>query len=66
VFCGSLDYRDVNEAGDCKFVWEPNRHHQLVVLGRAYRLSGETRFAQAVAATDRDYPSFAQSQGYLR
>jgi Heparinase II/III-like protein/Heparinase II/III N-terminus len=49
IFSPALDYRDVREAGDCKFVWEPNRHHQLVVLGRAYRLSGDARFAQAVA-----------------
>ncbi len=49
VFCSSLDYRDVQEVGDCKYVWEPNRHHQLVVLGRAYRLSGDIRFANAVA-----------------
>jgi heparinase II/III-like protein len=49
VFCHSLDYRDLNDAGDCKYVWEPNRHHQLVVLGRAYRLSGDIRFANAVA-----------------
>ena len=49
TYCASLDYRDIEEAGDCKFVWEPNRHHQLVVLGRAYRASGDTRFADAVA-----------------
>ena len=49
TFSPALDYRDVNEAGDCKFVWEPNRHHQLVVLGRAYRLSKDIRFAKAVA-----------------
>ena len=48
VFSPALDYRDVQEAGDCKFVWEPNRHHQLVVLGRAYRVSGDIRFANAV------------------
>jgi hypothetical protein len=45
-----VDYRDVSVAGDCKFVWEPNRHHQLVVLARAYRASGEDRYAQAVWA----------------
>jgi len=49
IFSPALDYRDVNKAGDCKFVWEPNRHHQWVVLGRAYRASGDVRFAQAVA-----------------
>jgi uncharacterized heparinase superfamily protein len=49
TFSPALDYRDVETAGDCKFVWEPNRHHQLVVLGRAYRASGNIRYANAVA-----------------
>jgi len=49
LYCPSLDYRDVEKVGDCKFVWEPNRHHQLVVLGRAWSLSGDVRFANAVA-----------------
>ena len=40
-----VDYRNYELAGDCKFVWEPNRHHQLVILGRAYRASGERRYA---------------------
>ncbi len=47
-FVGNIDYRDHPSTGDCKFVWEPNRHHQLVVLGRAFRATGETRYAQAV------------------
>jgi hypothetical protein len=49
IFSPSLDYRDIKVAGDCKYVWEPNRHHQLVVLGRAFRLSDDIRFAEAVA-----------------
>jgi len=49
IFSPSLDYRDVKGVGDCKFVWEPNRHHQLVVLGRAYRASGDIRYANVVA-----------------
>ena len=48
VFAGDIDYRDFRVAGDCKFVWEPNRHHQLVVLARAYRISGEIHYARAV------------------
>ncbi|HPC94045.1 MAG TPA: heparinase II/III family protein [Sedimentisphaerales bacterium] len=48
TFCPPLDYRDVETAGDCKFVWEPNRHHQLVVLSRAYRASGDERFAGGI------------------
>jgi hypothetical protein len=44
----SVDYRDFQQSGDCKLVWEPNRHHHLVVLARAYRASGERRYAEAV------------------
>ena len=43
-----VDYRDFKQSGDCKLVWEPNRHHHLVVLARAYRATGEKRFAEAV------------------
>ena len=48
TFSPSIDYRDFGVTGDCKFVWEPNRHHQLVVLARAYRTSGDQRYARAV------------------
>lgn len=48
VYQGDLDYRDFDQVGDCKLVWEPNRHHHLVVLGRAYRLSGDPKYARAV------------------
>lgn len=43
-----IDYRDFNEAGDCKLVWEPNRHQHLTVLARAYRASGDEKYAQAI------------------
>ncbi len=43
-----IDYRSYEQTGDCKFVWEPNRHQHWVVLGRAYRLSGDDRYATAV------------------
>jgi len=46
-FAASIDYRDFDVTGDCKFVWEPNRHHHLVVLGRAYRAGGDLRYAEA-------------------
>lgn len=42
------DYRDFRSVGDCKLVWEPNRHHQLVVLGRAYKVSGDKKYAKKV------------------
>ncbi len=48
-FAPGIDYRDYRVAGDAKRVWEPNRHQHLVVLGRAYRATGDARFARAVA-----------------
>ncbi|MHC4717947.1 MAG: heparinase II/III family protein, partial [Planctomycetota bacterium] len=48
-FAPWIDYRDFDVTGDCKFVWEPSRHHHLVVLGRAYRASGDTRYASEAA-----------------
>ncbi len=47
VFSAAVDYRDFARVGDAKLVWEPNRHHQLVVLGRAFRASGNLRYAVA-------------------
>ena len=47
-FSAGIDYRNVLETGDCKLVWEPNRHHHLVILGRAYRASGNMKYAEAV------------------
>ena len=47
-FSASIDYRDYQMTGDAKIVWEPNRHHHLVVLGRAYHASREVCYAEAV------------------
>ena len=47
-YARSIDYRDFGIAGDCKFVWEPNRHQHLVVLGRAYLASGDIRYAMSI------------------
>ena len=44
----SVNYRDIKQNGDCKLVWEPNRHHQFVVLARAFKVTGELKYAQAV------------------
>jgi len=46
-YAPTIDYRDFRVTGDAKFVWEPNRHQHLVVLGRAYRASGQVRYAEA-------------------
>ncbi|MCH7720332.1 MAG: alginate lyase family protein [Planctomycetes bacterium] len=47
-YAPSIDYRDYSVTGDAKVVWELNRHHHLSVLGRAYRLLGERRYAEKV------------------
>jgi len=47
-FAPLVDYRDHRIAGDAKIVWEPNRHHHLVVLGRAYRAIADVRYAAEV------------------
>ncbi|MCH7838754.1 MAG: alginate lyase family protein [Planctomycetes bacterium] len=45
----SIDYRDYQEVGDCKLVWELSRHHHLVVLARAYRVTEKEQYAQEIA-----------------
>lgn len=48
--CPSVDYRDFSTVGDCKLVWEINRHHHLVILARAYKASGDTKYASEVVS----------------
>lgn len=49
-YAGNIDYRDLAVTGDCKWVWELNRHHHLVTLGRAYRVSGDPVYADELLA----------------
>ena len=48
AFGKQLDYRDPLLVGDIKYLWEPNRHLQLVTLAQAYALTGEARYAEAL------------------
>lgn len=43
-FGKTLNYRDEAIVGDIKYLWEPNRHLELVHLAQAWHLSGESRF----------------------
>ncbi|HET7775733.1 MAG TPA: alginate lyase family protein, partial [Azospira sp.] len=43
-----LDYRDPQQVGDIKYLWEPNRHLHLVTLAQAYALSGERRYLKPI------------------
>src|SRR5258708_4044837 len=48
AFGKQLDYRDPARVGDIKYLWEPNRHLQLVTLAQAWALTHEARYAQAL------------------
>lgn len=47
TFGKALNYRDAALVGNIKYLWEPNRHLELVTLAQAWHLSGESRYAQA-------------------
>jgi Heparinase II/III-like protein/Heparinase II/III N-terminus len=40
-----IHYLDFTEVGDSKVTWELNRHQHLVTLAKAYRLTGDEKFA---------------------
>ncbi|MCP5179106.1 MAG: alginate lyase family protein [Pseudomonadales bacterium] len=42
--CPLVDYRVASVSGDCKEVWEPSRHHQLVVLARAWFQTRDAKY----------------------
>jgi Heparinase II/III-like protein/Heparinase II/III N-terminus len=44
-FGKALDYRDGTRFGDAKFLWEPNRHMELLALSQAWQLTKDSRFA---------------------
>lgn len=45
AFGKTLNYRDERLVGDIKYLWEPNRHAELVILAQAWHLTGDVRFA---------------------
>src|SRR5512140_1150224 len=48
AFGKQLDYRDPAVVGDCKHLWQPNRHLHLVTLAQAWALSGERKYADTI------------------
>ena len=40
-----LDYRDARRVGDIKYLWEINRHLELVTLAQAWHLTANERYA---------------------
>jgi hypothetical protein len=45
-----VKYLDFEEVGDSKVTWELNRHQHLVILAKAYRLTGEPKYADEIRA----------------
>ncbi len=41
-------YLDFEEVGDSKITWELNRHQHFIILAKAYRLTGEARYADEI------------------
>lgn len=46
TFGKTLNYRDERLVGDIKYLWEPNRHAELVTLAQAWHLTGEAKYLQ--------------------
>jgi len=44
-----IPYLNADVVGDHKVVWEINRHQHFYVLGRAYRLTGDEKYARCFA-----------------
>lgn len=49
VFGKALDYRNEGLVGDIKYLWEPNRHLQLVTLAQAYFLSNDSSYLDGLS-----------------
>jgi hypothetical protein len=45
-FGKTINYRDPHLVGNIKYLWEPNRHLELVTLAQAWHLSREPRYAR--------------------
>jgi hypothetical protein len=43
-----VPYLDFQEVGDSKVTWELNRHQHFVTLAKAYRLTGDQRYADEI------------------
>jgi len=46
AFGKDIDYRNESIVGDIKYLWELNRHLELVTLAQAWHLAREPRFAE--------------------
>lgn len=50
TFYADINIRDNETIGGVKWVWELNRHHHLVTLGKGYYLTGDKKYAREVCS----------------
>ena len=50
-----VPYLDVGQVGDHKITWELNRHQWLIMLGQAWVLTADTRYADTAARLLREW-----------
>lgn len=50
-----IPYRDEQQIGNIKYIWEPSRHHHLTILATAYALTGDEAYAMRIAAHLRSW-----------
>lgn len=62
-FGKTLDYRNVAEIGDIKYIWIPNRHDHLVTVAQAYYLTGEQRYLYFI---DKQIRSWIEQCPYMK
>ena len=46
VFWDDVKYLDFESVGDCKIIWELNRHQHFLVLGKAYVYTGDQKYVR--------------------
>ena len=51
----SIPYRDEDQVGTIKQIWELSRHHHLTILAAAYHVTGEEVYARRVEEHLRDW-----------
>lgn len=54
-FGKTINYRIESQVGDIKYLWEINRHLELVTLAQAWRLTGDERYLAACDSFVRDW-----------
>lgn len=55
TFGKTIDYRRRSVVGDVRYLWELNRHLELVTLAQAYHLGGGEKYAEGCAAMLRSW-----------